>query len=231
MIDPEKLFKEIALILDQERNSAFCSACIQMLNYLLLTIDELQELRTRLRSETSTSIPNSTPTPENSESSTCFFDTVFQTWCKNSVAALSLCLLSKRYDLSFMIVSEGFKHVYIDVNVLVQLDQLIQLLESPSFLETRLELLSPLGCSQSRLLVKTLFGILMILPQKTESHEKLRRRLQCVDTLGLIQKFEMQLDQQQKQLAANQIQDGFQTFLNMFIKIQDQYKNKRFDTY
>ena len=66
---------------------------------------------------------------------------------------------------------------------MVQIDNLVQLLESPIFSSLRLELLEPYQCPD---LLKTLYGILMILPQST-AYEKLNNRLQSVSTLAFLE--------------------------------------------
>jgi vacuole morphology and inheritance protein 14 len=63
---------------------------------------------------------------------------------------------------------------------LVQIDNLIQLIESPVFTHLRLHLLEP---QKYPFLLKTLYGILMILPQ-TSSYNKLSNRLSCVTSLS-----------------------------------------------
>eukprot|EP01004_Peranema_trichophorum_P010272 NODE_9047_length_624_cov_29.235529_g8419_i0.p1 GENE.NODE_9047_length_624_cov_29.235529_g8419_i0~~NODE_9047_length_624_cov_29.235529_g8419_i0.p1 ORF type:complete len:151 (+),score=31.68 NODE_9047_length_624_cov_29.235529_g8419_i0:46-453(+) len=67
------------------------------------------------------------------------------------------------------------------VPFLTQVDKLVQLLESPIFAHVRLQLLEP---SQNPYLVKTLFGILMLLPQSS-AYELLKNRLKSVSTLSL----------------------------------------------
>jgi vacuole morphology and inheritance protein 14 len=68
------------------------------------------------------------------------------------------------------------------VHVLVQIDRLVQLLETPLFVPLRMHLLSP---AKHPHLVKTLYTILMLLPQ-SEVFETLRRRLKSVPTLTML---------------------------------------------
>lgn len=73
--------------------------------------------------------------------------------------------------------------VDITVNLLVQVDQLVQLLETPVFTHLRLQLLDP---GQHPALLKALYGLLMLLPQSS-AWATLSARLQCVPVLQALQ--------------------------------------------
>ncbi|GME73788.1 unnamed protein product [Ambrosiozyma monospora] len=64
----------------------------------------------------------------------------------------------------------------ISLNLLIQLDLLIQLLESPVFAKLRLDLLNP---RQNPYLFKCLYGLLMLLPQ-SKSFQLLQNRLNAI---------------------------------------------------
>ena len=64
---------------------------------------------------------------------------LFKTWCINPVSTLTLCLLSKNYELSYRLMTR-FTCIEIDTPKLIALGSLVQLIESPSFLNLRLEL-------------------------------------------------------------------------------------------
>ncbi|KAI9604958.1 hypothetical protein H4Q26_002928 [Puccinia striiformis f. sp. tritici PST-130] len=66
------------------------------------------------------------------------------------------------------------------VGLLIQVDKLVQLLESPVFTSLRLQLLEP---DKYPFLYKALYGILMLLPQSS-AFATLRNRLGAVSTLG-----------------------------------------------
>jgi len=63
------------------------------------------------------------------------------------------------------------------VKFLVQLDKLIRLLETPVFAYLRLQLLEP---GKHTWLLKTLYGLLMLLPQQSAAFKILRTRLKTV---------------------------------------------------
>jgi len=64
----------------------------------------------------------------------------------------------------------------------MEIDKLVQLLESPIFLHLRLQLLEP---EKFPFLFKTLYGLLMLLPQ-TAAFTTLRNRLTTVTTIGVL---------------------------------------------
>lgn len=68
----------------------------------------------------------------------------------------------------------------ININILVQLDLLIQLLESPIFAKLRLDLLDPVT---NIYLFKCLYGLLMLLPQ-SNSFKILQNRLNSVSSIA-----------------------------------------------
>ena len=65
----------------------------------------------------------------------------------------------------------------------LQVDQLVHLLETPVFTYLRLQLLQP---ERHAPLLRTLYGLLMLLPQ-TSTFYTLQARLQCVTALTLLQ--------------------------------------------
>ncbi len=78
----------------------------------------------------------------------------------------------------------SFGDVDITVDLLVQVDQLVQLLETPVFTYLRLCLLEP---SQHPALLKTLHGLLLLLPVQSSAWMTLSSRLQCIPTLHQLQ--------------------------------------------
>jgi len=78
----------------------------------------------------------------------------------------------------------SFADVPVTVDLLVQLDQLVQLLETPVFTYLRLQLLEP---NQYAALLKTLHGVLLLLPVQSSAWVTLSSRLQCVPTLHQLQ--------------------------------------------
>ncbi|KAH3679795.1 hypothetical protein WICPIJ_008529 [Wickerhamomyces pijperi] len=167
-LDPVRVYQTLATVLKKETNSVFVGIIIQILNNNLITAPELATLRKRLRS-----------LDQKNGANFELFSTIFKAWCHNAPATLTLCLLSQSYELAYSVL-QIFVDFEITVNVLVQIDILVQLLESPVFTRVRLQLLEP---EKYPYLYKCLYGILMLLPQST-AFVTLKNRLSSVSVLN-----------------------------------------------
>ncbi|KAJ9444707.1 Protein VAC14-like protein [Diplonema papillatum] len=163
---PAELFSLLSSILSGVSDLAFVSAFVTNLNIILLTSPELLPLRDLLKKGLSDTQARS------------LFTELYFCWSHNAVSLLSLCLLAKAYKHAYTLV-RVFGEMEITVSMLVQLDKLIQILESPVFTYVRLGLLEP---EENPYLIKTLFGVLMLLPQST-AFDDLHKRLKSVSTL------------------------------------------------
>ena len=103
------------------------------------------------------------------------FYALYKSWCHNAVAVLSLCLLAQQYEQTTALLTI-LADLEITVSLLIQVDKLVQLLESPIFTYLRMQLLEP---SRYPHLYKCLYGILMLLPQSS-AFVTLRNRLNAV---------------------------------------------------
>ncbi|KAI9033631.1 vacuolar protein 14 C-terminal Fig4p binding-domain-containing protein [Phycomyces nitens] len=167
-LDPERIYCTIADILENDEDLEFASIMIQQLNIILITSSELSDLRKRLRNL-------------DSKDNQRLFITLYKSWCHNAVATFSLCLLAQAYEHA-AIMLQVFAEMDITVSMLVQVDKLVQLLESPVFTYLRLQLLEP---EKHPYLYKCLYGILMLLPQSS-AFSTLRNRLSSVSSLGFL---------------------------------------------
>ncbi|KAJ1916445.1 hypothetical protein LPJ71_001948 [Coemansia sp. S17] len=114
---------------------------------------------------------------EQSRISHDLFCSLFRAWSHNPAACLTLCLLSQHYALGSELISVfGQLTQDLTVSFLVQLDKLVQLIESPVFTYLRLQLLDP---SKHPELIRALYGLLMMLPQSS-AFAILRNRLSTV---------------------------------------------------
>lgn len=159
----EKIFKAFSevLVTFESTNLEFISNLVVTLNNILLTSHELQDLRKVLKNLDIYKADD-----------WALFSTLFQSWCHNVPSALSLCLLTSNYELSYLII-KSLADLEVTFQLLTQLDVLVQLLESHIFLKLRLQLLEP---DKNPYLYKTLFGILMIMPQSS-TFNTLKNRL------------------------------------------------------
>lgn len=153
-LSSEKIYTTISeeLMNYRKRDLEFLDSMVVTLNSILLTAPEVTAFRTKLRNIDAYKVEDWS-----------LFATLFQFWCHNAPSALSLCFLSTNYELAYMII-KNMGELEVDYNVLVQLDILVQLLESPIFLKLRLQLLEP---EKHPYLYKSLYGLLMILPQSS----------------------------------------------------------------
>ena len=118
-LQPERIYRTLADCIEKDEDIEFASIMIQNLNNNLITAPELAELRKRLRN------------PESREGQ-IFFVALFKAWCHNAVATFSLCLLAQAYEQAYNLL-QIFADLEMTVNMLIQIDKLVQLLESPVF--------------------------------------------------------------------------------------------------
>ncbi len=81
-----------------------------------------------------------TKTMEYAETKEQLFFALFKTWSYNPVSTLTLCLLTKNYELAYRLMPR-FTLIEMDTSKLIALGSLVQLIESPVFVNLRLELI------------------------------------------------------------------------------------------
>ena len=118
-LSPERIYRTLAECLEKEEDLEFASIMVQNLNNNLITAPELSELRKRLRNL-------------DSKDGQLFFVALFRSWCHNAVSTFSLCLLAQAYEQAYNLL-QIFAELEMTVNMLIQIDKLVQLLESPVF--------------------------------------------------------------------------------------------------
>ncbi|KAI0517702.1 vacuolar protein 14 C-terminal Fig4p binding-domain-containing protein [Xylaria bambusicola] len=167
-LSPERIYRTLAETIEKEEDLEFASIMVQNLNNNLITAPELADLRKRLRNlET--------------KDGQMFFVALFRSWCYNAVATFSLCLLAQAYEAAYNLL-QIFAELEMTVNILIQIDKLVQLIESPVFTYLRLQLLEP---EKYPYLYKCLYGLLMLLPQSS-AFAALKNRLNSVSTIGFL---------------------------------------------
>lgn len=163
-LNAEIIFTTLSEVLTTLNDLDFLNTMIVTLNNILLTSQELLLFRKKLKNLDSTKIEDWQ-----------LFASLFQSWCHNPPSAISLCLLTTNYELSYLII-KNLSELEVTSQLLIQLDVLVQLLELPIFMKLRLNLLEP---ERHPYLFKTLYGLLMILPQ-SNTFMSLRNRLTTV---------------------------------------------------
>ena len=166
----------LAKILDEKLDIDFISTMVQTLNLILLTAPELASLRNTLKKcfQRQDKLAR--------EIDIQVFLSLLKCWNHNPVATFSLCLLAQAYDLSAALILK-FAEIEITVGFLMQIDKLVQLLESPIFIQMRLQLLEVSSPYHGDLL-KSLYGLLMLLPQ-SQAFKTLSDRLATVSSLKM----------------------------------------------
>jgi vacuole morphology and inheritance protein 14 len=191
----------------------FISLMVQTLNLILLTSNELHSLRNKLKNSLS------------SAEGKALFKQIYSTWCYSSVSLLCLCLFASAYDLAALLVV-NLSEAEITVGTLMQIDKLVQLLESPIFINLRLQLLEP---QRNSALIKSLYGVLMLLPQSA-AYQALQNRLLSVTTIVHINNSNTNSNpssNQHNSLKVTQSQQEINDFLALFKQIQAKFSAKR----
>ncbi|KAK7082985.1 PtdIns(3,5)P(2) sythesis regulation factor [Halocaridina rubra] len=201
MLSAEDIYRTLAELLQKEENLTFASEMVQTLSSILLTSKELFSLRLQLKQ---------LATPESCD----LFEKLYRSWSHNSVATLTLCLLTQNYSHAAVLV-HAFGDIDVTTDFLVEVDKLIQLIESPIFSYLRLQLLDPV---QHSALVETLYGLLMLLPQ-TDAFTLLRYRLNCVPPAHLLKHTHCKSESQK--MAQN---IDFEELLNHFTAMQEKHR-------
>ncbi|XP_022094574.1 protein VAC14 homolog [Acanthaster planci] len=209
LLNTEDIYWTLSEILVNYKDLQFATEMVQTLNSILLTATELFELRTQLKDL-------------NSESSCKLFCCLYKSWCHSPIATVSLCFLTQNYKHASSLIY-SFGDLEVTVHFLTEIDKLVQLLESPIFTYLRLQLLDT---EHNQHLVKSLYGVLMLLPQST-AFTTLQRRLACVPNM-------LQVPRDQKK-NPGLIPDkrpfvkaiNWEEMLTHFTKIQAEHKTKR----
>ncbi|KAL6928785.1 hypothetical protein ACO0SA_002114 [Hanseniaspora valbyensis] len=160
----EKLYKNLSLLLDSryksQKNFAFTSDIINMMAKKMIVSKELYPLRIKLRTNDDWS----------------FFTILFKSWCIQPSALIFLCLISENYELGYNIILGMTTIEEILPKNLMQLDILVQLMESQSMTQMRMDLLM----NDKQYLIKLLYSILMLLPQSSSAFSLLNNRLNSI---------------------------------------------------
>lgn len=167
-LSAERIYRTLADCLEKDEDIEFASIMVQNLNNNLITAPELADLRKRLRNL-------------DVRDGRAFFQMLFRAWCHNAVATFSLCLLAQAYEQAYHLL-QIFGDLEMTVDTLIQIDKLVQLLESPVFTYLRLQLLEP---ERHPYLYKCLYGLLMLLPQSS-AFAALKNRLNSVSPVAYI---------------------------------------------
>ncbi|GAA5984242.1 hypothetical protein JCM11641_005891 [Rhodosporidiobolus odoratus] len=169
-VSAERLYRTCADILEHypDEKLDFVSTMIQHLNHIMITGSNFGDFRKMLRTL-------------DTKDGQSLFVALYRSWSHNAVATFTLCLLAQAYEQASNLL-QIFADLEMTVSLLVQVDKLVQLIESPVFTSLRLQLLEP---ERHPFLLKAMYGLLMLLPQSS-AFATLRNRLNAVSTLGFL---------------------------------------------
>ncbi|XP_034047007.1 protein VAC14 homolog [Thalassophryne amazonica] len=213
LLHAENIFHSMADILLKEEDLKFASTMVQTLNTILLTSAELFQLRNQLKD---------LHTLENCDLFCC----LYRSWCHNPVATVSLCFLTQNYKHAYDLIQK-FGDLEVTVDFLIEVDKLVQLIESPIFTYLRLQLLD---VENNPYLIKALYGLLMLLPQ-SQAFQLLSHRLQCVPNPELMRTVDKSKHVDSKRQAvcqsAPQPHINYNELLQHFDCVQDKHLEAR----
>lgn len=213
LLNAENIFHSMADILLKEEDLKFASTMVQTLNTILLTSAELFQLRNQLKD---------LRTPE----SLTLFCCLYRSWCHNPVATVSLCFLTQNYKHAYDLIQK-FGDLEVTVDFLMEVDKLVQLIESPIFTYLRLQLLD---VESNPYLIKALYGLLMLLPQ-SQAFQLLSHRLRCVPNPDLMRTVDeskyMDAKRQTSSKRAPHVQINYNELLQHFDRVQSKHLEVR----
>jgi len=202
----KKVFESFADQLLKIEDKIFVGKIIKYLYIYLLTIKDTENLRKLLKILKK----NSKDFDKN------FFEKIFKIWCINPISCLILCLIAEYFELSYNLLMKlgEFK---LKKEYYLELSHLVRLLESSSFINIRIYLLEPI---KNKFLVKTLYGILLILPQ-SKAYEALLKRLKPMEMILKLdrKKFNVKLDNNNNNNINENNDEEIKKYLNIFEEI------------
>ncbi len=127
-LDVKHVYKTFADVLSQINKTNFVCKIINILNMLLLTSNDTEELRKLLKNIQKTT----------NEDEKLFFEKLFKIWCINPVSCLILCLIAEDFELSFHLLNK-FGEIKLTQENYLEYAQLVNVLESKEFISKLLQ--------------------------------------------------------------------------------------------
>ena len=122
-LNDKLVYNSFADVLSQMNISNFVCKIINILNMLLLTLNDTEELRNLLKNiQKNTNIEDK-----------LFFEKLFRVWCINPVSCLILCLIAEDFELSYHLLNR-FGKIKLGKESYLEYAQLVQVLESKEFI-------------------------------------------------------------------------------------------------
>ena len=122
-LDVKHVYETFADVLAHIDKMNFVCKIINILNMLLLTSNDTEELRKLLKNIQKTT----------NEEDKLFFEKLFKIWCINPVSCLILCLIAEDFELSFHLLNK-FGEIKLNQENYLEYAQLVNVLESKEFI-------------------------------------------------------------------------------------------------
>ena len=167
-IDIVKIYQKFSEILLLINNVKFIHEMVNKLNIFLISNNSGKELRLTL----------SKYGRDKDKYAKAFFDQLYTVWSYSPIAVLILTIFSEYYELSFNLIL-NFTGIKLENEFFKELGLMVQLLESSSFNPIRIKFLEPM---KNLYLVRSIYGILMLLPQGN-AFDALSKRMEGISTL------------------------------------------------
>ena len=175
-IDIFTIFRIFSDNLLKNKDINFIIRITKILNIFLLSEKECQNIRNELSRKRTISMSGQCEiiNVENKKGKN-LFEKLFYLWALNPFMAVLLTMYCNYFELSYHLTLELSK-IKLQENDYIELCQIVQIFESSIFNNIRLKLLRP---KKNIFLVKTLYALLMILPQ-SNSFDALNNRIKSV---------------------------------------------------
>ena len=157
----------VDILLNEHDDIFFLMKMVKILNKFILVENEAEPIRNKLHKFNKNSSDNT------------FFVQIFYLWSFNPFDTLILLLISNYFELSYYLSLELSK-MKLKVEDYFELTQTVQIIESSLFNNVRIKLLNP---KKNIFLVKTLYAILMLLPQGN-AFNSLKCRLKSIEIIS-----------------------------------------------
>ena len=216
------IFKIFCENLIKNKDLNFVIKITKMLNMFLLGEKECQNIRNELLSRKRTmSMNNLNEIEDNTEYN--LFEKIFYIWSLSPFMSVLLCMYCKYFELSYYLTLELSK-LKLKQNDYIELCQIVQIFESSIFNNIRIKLINP---KKNIYLVKTLYALLMLLPQ-SNSFDSLNNRIKIIKSISKIDDEEDDiLYKKQKTIEYKISPVNKRKIINKYINImKERYKEK-----
>lgn len=206
-IKVQEMFEKFINSLSEINDFAFVSQMANNLNNYLITSPKAEKFKNILISYVRDK------TPEYKD----IYEKLYKIWSYNPLTLLSFCVVTEYYELSFNLILNLVK-VKLDDDYYIYLGQLVQLLENSLYNHIRILLLEPI---KNVYLVRTLYGILMLLPQG-RAYEALSNRLSSIETL-------LEIENDYGSLKQETTSEDVKKYITIFLDVQKKKNLKKND--